>query len=160
MTPSARDRLLGLDVGNRRIGLAVSDELRILARPLEVIDSRKADPHACILQRVRELGVRTVVVGLPVNMDGTEGPQAQRTRQFAARLSSLMPELDIVFWDERLSTEEARELSREIRSKRQRRRQSLDSLSAAIILQSYLEYLNDPQRRARPDYDSDRKCGD
>jgi len=136
-----RDRVLALDVGNRRIGVAVSDELGMLARPLETIDRRKEDAAAKIAELVRECGAARVIVGLPRNMDGSEGVQARRTREFVSTLQARLSGVAVDFWDERLTTRQARDVSLQTRSKRQRQEQTLDALSACFILQSYLDFI-------------------
>jgi putative Holliday junction resolvase len=132
-------RILALDLGDRRIGVAISDELGMLARPLEVIDRRKSDAIARVCELTKKHGVRSIVVGLPLNMDGTEGRQAKQCREFVAVLEQRMTGLAIVWWDERLTTRAAHNLTLETRSKKQRRNESLDATSACFILQGYLD---------------------
>jgi len=131
-------RLLGLDVGDRRIGVAVSDPTGLLASPISVYrrsdDLRDAD-H--IVSLVEEYEASGVVVGLPMNMDGSEGPQAEKTRHFADILRRRG--LQILFWDERLSTMEATRLLMEHRHTRRKVRSRVDMTAAALILQSYLD---------------------
>ncbi|HEX8919081.1 MAG TPA: Holliday junction resolvase RuvX, partial [Chloroflexota bacterium] len=131
-------RLLGLDVGDRRIGVAISDPMGVIASPVSVYrrtdDRRDADHIASLVQELEASGV---VVGLPINMDGTEGPQAHKTRQFAHVLQQRG--LEIRFWDERLSTMEATRLLTEQRHTRRKVRSRVDMTAAALILQSYLD---------------------
>jgi putative Holliday junction resolvase len=133
-------RLLGLDVGDRRIGVAVSDPTGSISRPVEVY--RRQNPAADV-QHVRSLleeyEASGVVVGLPKNMNGTEGPQAQKTREFADALSRCG--LSISLWDERLSTVEATRRMMEQRYKRRGIDERIDSEAAALILQTYLDYV-------------------
>lgn len=140
LPPSAR-RLLGLDVGDRRIGIAVSDPTGLLATPMEVYTRRGAGEDATHIQnRVLEYEAAGVVIGLPVNMNGTEGPQAIKTREFAQNIAS--SGLDVVMWDERLSTVEAeRRMTENKRRKRRGVVQRSDAEAAAVILESYLDYI-------------------
>jgi len=132
-------RLLGLDLGERRIGVALGDPTGFLASALEVLASRG---RARDVEAVREIaareGVGAVVVGLPVNMDGSYGPQAEKSRRFGAALAAAG--VEVVYWDERLTTVEAQRYLRESGMSRQKRRDTIDAAAAAILLQSYLDY--------------------
>jgi len=134
-------RLLALDVGERRIGVAVSDPSGTLARPLTTIvrASRQADFQA-IAQVVDDCAATRIIVGLPLSLDGTEGPQAQQVRRYAQRLAQAVS-VPIEFWDERYSSMVASEILR-VKGKRRSRRQgrgAIDAAAAAVILQSYLD---------------------
>jgi putative Holliday junction resolvase len=128
-------------VGDRRIGIAVSDPTGLLATPEEVYTRRGESADAAyIASLARMLEADGIVVGLPVNMNGTEGPQAAKTRDFAKRVAAAG--LEVTMWDERLSTVEAER--RMIEGKRRKRRgvvQRSDAEAAAIILESYLDSL-------------------
>ncbi|MBI4305236.1 MAG: Holliday junction resolvase RuvX [Chloroflexi bacterium] len=132
-------RVLGLDVGRRRIGVAVSDPSQLIAQSLETV---LADSAAKAIQRIARLAedyqVGRIVVGLPLRMDGSEGEQAGHVRHFAAKLGQVV-RVPIVFWDERLSTVEAERLMIEAGVKREHRRRRIDAFAAAIILQEYLD---------------------
>ncbi len=130
-------RYLSLDLGDRRIGVAVSDSIGMIARPLEVFErtSRKSD-FQHIKALINDLGVDTVVVGLPINMDGTEGDQAIWVRDYTASLRQAIS-VPVVLWDERLSTEEAKEIMRA--QGKAPRRERIDAVAAAVILQGYLD---------------------
>jgi putative Holliday junction resolvase len=135
-------RLLGLDVGTKTIGLALSDVLRQIASPLETIRRTKFSTDAAQLLKIaHEHGVGGLVLGLPVNLDGTEGPRAQSTRAFARNLSALT-ELPMAFWDERLSTAAAERVLLEADASRKRRAELIDKMAAAYILQGALDRLN------------------
>jgi putative Holliday junction resolvase len=140
----ARARVLGLDLGDKTIGLAVSDRDRRVASPVDTIRRRKFTLDAVELANVcTEREVAALILGLPVNMDGTEGPRCQATRQFARNLVNkagyTMP---IAFWDERLSTAAVeRVLIGEADMSRQRRGDVVDKMAAAYILQGALEAL-------------------
>ena len=142
-------RLLGLDLGDKTIGLAISDRGLKVASPLETIRrskfTRDAEALAVLCQ---DRGVGGLVLGLPVNMDGSEGPRCQSVRQFAANLAELAGfTLPIAFWDERLSTAAVeRLLIGEADMSRKRRGQVVDKMAAAYILQGALDALG----RARP----------
>ncbi len=134
-------RLLGLDLGEKTIGMAISDSGFKIASPVGTIRRRKFTEDAAeLLRLVDERDVGGLVVGLPINMDGTEGPRCQSARQFAANLSALR-DLPMAFWDERLSTMAveramvAADLSRKKRAKR------VDTAAAAYILQGALDAL-------------------
>ena len=134
--------ILGIDPGERRIGIAASDPLGLTARPLTVIErgSLKED-LARIEAIVKQRRADRIVLGLPLNMDGTVGPQAKRVRRFAARLKRALG-LEIILWDERLTTVEAESVGQELAPaprERERRRRRTDAVAAAVILQDYLE---------------------
>ena len=143
-------RLMGLDVGAKTIGLALSDVTRIVASPYDTLKRTKFTRDAETLREIlaRE-GVGGLVVGLPLNMDGSEGPRAQSTRQFAANLLERI-DLPIAFWDERLSTKAVTRTLLEADASRRRRAQVVDKMAAAYILQGALDRLNQddgPPRR-------------
>jgi putative Holliday junction resolvase len=149
---AAGSRLLGLDLGTKTIGLAISDSALRVASPLETLRRGKFTHDAealCRLIDAREIG--GLVLGLPVNMDGSEGPRCQSVRQFAANLAEVAGlALPIAFWDERLSTAAVeRLLVEEADMSRRRRAQVVDKMAAAYILQGALDALartvDDPQ---------------
>jgi putative holliday junction resolvase len=140
---SATGRILALDLGEKRIGLALSDESRILARSFAVLKrgSRLADFEK-ISRIVDEQVVNLIVVGLPVLLSGQEGAKAAWVRDYAAELAQRLG-IDLVFWDESFSTVAA-ERSLRARGKRgQKQRQWVDAVAAAMILQSYLDAAHD-----------------
>ena len=132
-------RLLALDVGTRRIGMAVSDPMGILASPLGHVDSRgvKADV-AVVAKKAREYGATRVLVGMPFNLRGKKGIQAQFVEDFC---QSLREEtcLEVSTWDERFSTVEAEDRLRQSSRKPSRDKGRIDAAAAAVILQSYLD---------------------
>lgn len=130
-------RHLALDLGEKRIGVAISDTLGIVARPLEIFSrtSRVAD-FAHIEALVTTHQVEAIIVGLPINMDGTEGRQATWARDYSAALAATLPIL-VRMWDERLTSEEASDILR-ARGK-PAGKGTLDAVAAAVILQSYLD---------------------
>ena len=134
-------RLLGLDVGAKTIGLALSDVTRSVATPLETIRRTKfqkdADALLAILDR---FDIGGLVIGLPLNMDGSEGPRAQATRAFARNLAARTA-LPIAFWDERLSTAAVTRTLIEADASRARRAELVDKMAAAYILQGALDRL-------------------
>lgn len=135
-------RLLGLDVGEKTIGLALSDPALSVASPISTINRTKftADANA-LLKLAAERGVGGLVIGLPLNMDGSEGPRCQSVRQFAANLLKLK-DLPILFWDERLSTMavEREMIAHDVT--RARRDKVIDQAAAAFILQGVLDSLS------------------
>jgi len=134
-------RLLGLDLGTKTIGLALSDVDRLVATPLETVRRTKfrADAEA-LLRHAAAHGVAALVLGLPLNMDGTEGARVQSTKAFARNLAGMTP-LPIVFWDERLSTAAVTRALIEADASRARRSEVVDRMAAAYILQGLLDRL-------------------
>lgn len=133
--------MLGLDLGSKTIGLALSDRTLIIATPMETIRRKKFSPDAAKLIAICEAqGVGGLVIGLPINMDGSEGPRAQSTRQFAANLAEKTP-LPMAFWDERLSTAAVTRTLLEADASRARRAEVVDKMAAAYILQGALDAL-------------------
>jgi len=133
--------LAGLDFGEKTIGVAVSDTLRSIATPLETIRRTKFTADAArLLEICTARRICGLVLGLPLNMDGSEGPRAQSTRAFARNLSRLT-ELPITFWDERLSTVAAERALLEADTSRARRREVIDHVAAGYILQGALDRL-------------------
>lgn len=135
------ERLMGVDLGSKTIGLALSDVSLTVATPLETIRRTKFTADAThLLALAAEHGAGGLVIGLPVNMDGTEGPAAQSARAFARNLEKLSA-LPVAFWDERLSTAAVTRTLIEADASRARRAEVVDKLAAAYILQGALERL-------------------
>ena len=131
----------GLDLGEKTIGVAVSDLTRAVASPLALIRRRKFTEEAAeLFALMAGRGASAVVIGLPVNMDGTEGPRCQSSRAFGRNLLRLRPELPVAFWDERMSTQAVnRMLISEADLSRAKRAEVVDRAAAAYILQGALE---------------------
>lgn len=148
-------RLIGIDLGTKTIGLALSDVSRSIASPLETIRRTK---FSADVKRLAELaarhGVGGLVVGLPLNMDGSEGPRAQATRAFVRNLATHLP-LPVAFWDERLTTAAVTRTLLEADASRARRSDLVDKMAASYILQGALDRLATARRAAAPDRDSD-----
>ena len=133
--------LIGLDLGTKTIGVAVSDGLRSVASPLETIKRKKFTVDADQLTSlIKARDIKGVVLGLPRNMDGTEGPRCQSTRAFARNFAALWPG-PISFWDERLSTIAAERALLEADTTRKRRSEVIDHVAAGYILQGALDRL-------------------
>jgi putative Holliday junction resolvase len=136
-------RVLALDVGERRVGVAISDPTRTIARPLQTIErgSRQEDA-AVIAALVDEQCVATVVVGQPLSLNGSAGPQARRVGRYRQFLEERL-DVPVVLWDERFSTVRADEILRETRKEKAKRRAradgEIDAIAAAVILQGYLD---------------------
>jgi putative holliday junction resolvase len=134
-------RILALDPGTKRIGIAVSDELKMIAQPLEFI---AAEPFANVLARLKELidnkHVELILVGLPRNMDGSYGPAALRVQDFVAALKGALA-VPIRTWDERLTSAQANRILIQGNVRRDKRKEKVDKMAAAILLQSYLDSL-------------------
>lgn len=134
-------RLLGLDLGTKTIGLALSDVERRIATPLETIQRVKFGQDAAALLKIAERHrIAGLVIGLPLNMDGTEGPRAQSTRAFVRNLAALTA-LPIVFWDERMSTLAVTRTLLDADASRARRAAVVDKMAAGYILQGALDRL-------------------
>jgi putative Holliday junction resolvase len=135
-------RLLGLDVGSKTIGLALSDVSRSIATPLDTLRRTKFSEDARWLRALmKEHEAAALVIGLPINMDGTEGPRCQSVRQFAQNMLA-MSDMDICFWDERLSTVAAERAMIEADMSRSKRAENIDKVAAAYILQGLLDNLS------------------
>jgi putative pre-16S rRNA nuclease len=135
------ERLLGLDVGTKTIGMALSDTTRMVATPLDTIRRmRFRDDVKRLLAEIDRHGVGGVVVGLPISLDGSEGPRAQGVRQFAKNLLAHR-DLPLAFWDERLSTAAVEREMIAADLTRKRRAEIIDKVAAAYILQGLLDRL-------------------
>ncbi len=140
--------IAGLDLGTVTIGVAVSDAMRSVATPLETIKRKKFGLDAArLLEISTNRLIAGFVLGLPMNMDGSEGPRCQATRAFARNLEKLTP-LPIVFWDERLSTVAAERALIEADTSRKRRAEVIDHVAAGYILQGMLDRLAHIRTRA------------
>jgi putative Holliday junction resolvase len=150
---SAPGRILALDIGDRRIGVALSDPLQILARPLTIIHREsRAHDFVRISQLVNEHGAIRVVCGYPVSLNGSEGPQGRRVRRYAEALREAV-RVPVVLWDESYSTVEAEEVmqSTQPRLSPRERRHWVDAMAAAVILQSYLDAQSQPDASSPQD---------
>ena len=131
-------RCLGIDLGSSRVGIAISDELGMLAHPLETIPN-----DAALLNRLQQIvlqkGVSGMVVGIPRNMDGSYGPAAENAKLFFSQLQGEFPNLRLVAWDERLTTVEAQRLLHAAGRDVKKSRPVIDQVAAQVLLQSYLD---------------------
>ncbi len=150
--PRVQGKLLALDVGLARIGVAVCDGLQLTVRPLTVVHRRsRSEDFDLLAQLARTEQVKGVICGLPLNMDGSEGPQAQTTRKWAMRLAQALrallgKPLPVIFWDERLTTFAAQELMAEPGAdyaaslgEKHRKDVGEDAVAAAVLLRAYLD---------------------
>jgi len=135
-------RILALDHGTKRIGVAISDELKLIAQPLEYIP---ADPFPAFLDRLkaltRQYEVESILVGLPRNMDGSYGPAALKVQEFVAVLRDAIA-VPIKTWDERLTSVQANRFLIQAGARRRDRKEKVDKMAAAILLQCYLDGLS------------------
>jgi putative Holliday junction resolvase len=131
-------RVLGIDPGEVRVGVAVSDDLGMLAHPLETIDASKCDPCDRIAELVAEKEVCAVIVGVPRNMDGSFGPAAEKARAWIEKLKTRIA-CKVIPWDERLTTVSARRALREAGRTARNQRSVIDQAAAQILLQSWLD---------------------
>ena len=132
-----RERLLGLDIGERRIGVAISDEMGMIASPLMTVQT-----SGNVVEEMRRLiakyNIARIVVGLPIGLSGREGPQARIVRGVADQLAKSL-EIDIVYSDERMSSAVAEQALISQKTRRDKRKQHIDNMAAAVILQGYLD---------------------
>lgn len=137
-------RVLAIDHGTKRIGLALSDELGMIAQPLEFIP---AEPFSGILSRLKEIihekQVELLLVGMPRNMDGSYGPAALKVEEFVAVLKTALT-IPIKTWDERLTSAQANRFLIQANVRREKRKEKVDKTAAAILLQSYLDSFTEP----------------
>ncbi len=132
-------RILGLDYGSRRIGVALCDELGMTAQGIATIARKNRETGlGAIADLVRRYGVERIVVGYPLRLDGSEGIQCEKINRFVRRLEALLS-LPVIRWDETFSTKEAEELLRERGVSRGKRREVVDRVAACLILQGYLD---------------------
>ena len=141
--------ILGLDIGDARTGVAISDELGIAAHPLCTIQRKSRKAVLAELQKlVTAHKVEQIVVGLPLQLDGQAGTQAKKVKQFAAKLEQQV-NLPIVFWDESFTTFEAAQILRETKKRRKKRKQVIDQVAAVLILEGYLEELRNSRGKGQ-----------
>jgi len=148
---------MGLDVGERRVGVAVGDDLGMISSPLTTVQRRDGD-----LAELRDLaiakGVDRLVVGLPTGLSGREGPQAATVRKFADALGTAVgPDIQVVFWDERLTTAVAERTLHESGRWRRRQKGDVDAVAAAVILQGYLDECRARALRGREQENTDAR---
>ena len=133
-------RIMGLDLGETRIGVALSDELLLTAQGLCVIHSRGIDNDlAQVLELLESHAVTELVIGLPRNMDGSCGVMAEKAKDFGRRIVERKPELKLEYWDERLTTTAAQRVLVDADMSRSRRRKVVDKVAAGLILQGYMD---------------------
>ena len=136
------ERLMGLDFGSKTVGVALSDPTGLIASPLEIIEREREDKLRKTFSRIEELieeyKVTKIVLGLPLNMDSSEGERVRKTQEFKEALERRTG-LEIVFWDERLSTVEAHDIMTEAGVKGIDRKRYVDKIAASIILQGYMD---------------------
>ena len=130
---------MALDVGDARIGIALSDEGGMMAFPHGVVYRKEGNPAERITELAKRENIAVLIVGLPKNMDGTVGPQARKAQTFAQTIAVLEPDLNIIFWDERLTTVQALNLRRDSGAGKKKRSTPIDAAAAAVLLQSYLD---------------------
>ncbi|MBD3413580.1 MAG: Holliday junction resolvase RuvX [Candidatus Aminicenantes bacterium] len=134
-------RILGIDYGDKHIGLALSDEMSITAQPLRsyTVKSKNEDIRF-FKDLTSKYNITQIVMGLPLRMDGTEGSRVKKTKRFAAWLKQAL-NIPIVFWDERLTTKQASQIMRKQGLSHDKKKELVDQISAVLILSSYLDSL-------------------
>ncbi|MBN2298925.1 MAG: Holliday junction resolvase RuvX [Deltaproteobacteria bacterium] len=132
-------RIMGLDFGTKRIGVAISDPECSMAHPLDTVEVRGDGSHMDQIQAIaQEYGISKVVIGLPYNMDGSIGPSGEKVIAWSEEIKKLL-DLPVVFWDERLTTSQAHEFLIGLNVRGKKRRHIVDKIAAGIILKDYLE---------------------
>ena len=151
MESSQPPRYLALDVGSKRIGVAVSDELGLTAQPVLTLERRRSprEDLRSLARLARRFGVAGIVVGNPLHLSGDVSPQAAKTQAFAAELGALTG-LAIHMWDERLTTREAHHILYEAGHARQQHRRVVDQVAATLILRSFLDERGGQPREQSP----------
>ena len=140
-----KSSILGIDLGKKRTGIAVSDISQKIASPFKVIENMKFNEVLKILKKiVTERDICAIIVGDPINMNGSIGPKSQSSRSFIKNLSKEL-DIPILLWDERLTTVSAERSLLEADIPRKKRQQVIDKIAASIILQNFLDYLNTKQ---------------
>ena len=134
-------KALGIDLGEARVGVAVSDDLGMLAHPLETIHVKSSDVKKRILALAVERGAQTIVVGMPRNMDGSYGAAATKSKEFIEALRS-STEIKVIAWDERLTTVSAQRSLHEAGKNTKKQRPIIDQVAAQIILQCWLDSVS------------------
>ena len=138
------ERLMGLDFGSKTVGVALSDPTGLIASPLEIIERDREDKlrktYARIEELIAEYNVTKIVLGLPLNMDSSEGERVRKTEEFKETLERRTG-LEVIFWDERLTTVEAHDIMTEAGVKGIDRKKFVDKIAASIILQNYMDSL-------------------
>lgn len=144
-------RIMALDIGEKRIGVAISDDLLLTAQGLCVLNSKGvARDLVQIGQLIQEREVTHIVLGLPRNMNGTYGPMAEKVREFGDQISERNPGVSVEYWDERLTTTAAQRVLIDADMSRSRRRQVVDKVAAGLILQGYLDFNARKRLPAQP----------
>ncbi len=148
--------ILAMDWGERRIGLALSDNLRIMAHPYGTLENADGI-YEDISELARERGVGLILLGLPLTLAGEEGEMAQRVREFGAGLSRQIPEIPVRYFDERLTTSGAEKALADMRTKgtrkkRRRKKPDVDAVAAALLLDTYLEFLKNRDVESETDW--------
>lgn len=134
-------RILGIDYGDKNIGLAVSDQMMATAQPIKSYKLRNKDEDTRFFRNLAsKFNITKIVIGLPLRMDGSEGSRVKKTKKFAGWLKKTL-KIPIVYWDERLTTKQASQIMREGGLSHKKKKELVDQISAVIILSSYLDSL-------------------
>ena len=143
-------RVLALDVGKKRIGLAVSDDLGITAQGLKTLErTRIRDDLDALREVAREWNIGSLLVGKPLHMSGQESRQSEYTKEFAERLQQHL-RIPLIYWDERLTSAEAERMLRQAGASLEQKKKSVDRLAAVLLLESYLEHQTLTSAREEP----------
>jgi putative Holliday junction resolvase len=149
---SSKGRILALDVGKKRIGLAVSDELSITAQGIPTLHrTRIRDDLKNLAEIIRQRNIGRLLVGRPLHMSGDVSRQSEYTREFAERLAEQV-KLPVVYWDERLTSAEAERLLRSGGASLEQRKQAVDQMAAVLLLESYMDFQREQIKQAEGDF--------
>ena len=138
MTNNEEERILGIDYGQKRIGIAISDPLRLIAYPLETVERKRIEDS--IRRILEKYSIEYVIIGYPLRTDGKLGKRGEEVKSFAEKIKEKF-NINIKLWDERYTTIEAERIIRDIGKKPSRDKGRVDRVAASLILQSYLDYL-------------------
>jgi putative Holliday junction resolvase len=138
-------RVLGLDYGKRRVGLALSDSRRTVVTPLRTVDRKREDLWKVLAEILEMYSIQEVVIGLPLSMQGEETRRSQEVRAFARAFQDRFPHIAVTLWDERLTSFEAEALLRDRGISPSRNKEKVDQLAATLLLQSYLDQDRFPE---------------
>jgi len=143
MEENSKVKTLGIDYGEKRIGLAITDDLFLTAQPLQTITYKELDAAIREIKRLtEERGVKKIVVGIPTTLSGEEGKKAKEALFFIKKLEEGIRNIKMKTWDERFTTSQAERVMIDAGVRRKKRKEKIDSLAASIMLQSYVDYIN------------------
>jgi putative Holliday junction resolvase len=142
MTAETKDRILGLDYGEKRFGISISDSLGLTAQPHKLIENKGHDQVLIELDNIiKEYNISKIVCGIPFTMSGNKSETTKEILSFVKELKEFFPKIEVITWDERLTTTQAEKILIDGGVRRKKRKERIDSLAASIMLQSYLDFI-------------------